>query len=86
MGLLRPGAPLWSLKDLGNGYSQLVASHSGQCLTVLDGNTADGANYIQNDCTATPSTFSQFTCPPQARAPDREPTSGYLRSALLFPG
>ncbi|WP_091028339.1 RICIN domain-containing protein [Microbacterium oxydans] len=54
---------LWSLKDLGNGYSQLVASHSGQCLTLLGGNTADGANYIQNDCTATPSTFSQFTLP-----------------------
>ncbi|MDF2509267.1 MAG: hypothetical protein K0Q52_3126 [Microbacterium sp.] len=57
---------LWSLKDLGNGYSQLVASHSGQCLTLLGGNTADGANYIQNECTATPSTFSQFTLPAAA--------------------
>ncbi|MFB8188889.1 RICIN domain-containing protein, partial [Microbacterium sp. NPDC055988] len=44
---------LWSRNDVGNGYSQLVASHSGKCLTLRDGNIADGASYGQWNCGVT---------------------------------
>ncbi|GAA1857512.1 RICIN domain-containing protein [Myceligenerans crystallogenes] len=40
----------WLLRDLGNGYHNLVAQHSGKCLDVNQASTADGAAIIQYAC------------------------------------
>ncbi|QNA91290.1 MULTISPECIES: RICIN domain-containing protein [unclassified Microbacterium] len=52
---------LWSLKQADGGYAQLIASHSGKCIT------ADGAAFIQKDCSATPATSSQFMLAPAGK-------------------
>jgi endoglucanase len=40
----------WALRDLGNGYHNLVAQHSGKCLDVNNAATTDGAAIIQYTC------------------------------------
>jgi len=40
----------WRTKDLGNGFVQLVAQHSGQCLTVFGGLTAPETQLVQAPC------------------------------------
>ncbi|MFF9808358.1 RICIN domain-containing protein [Streptomyces coeruleorubidus] len=40
----------WLLQDQGNGYHRLVARHSGKCLDVENGSTANGARLIQWNC------------------------------------
>ncbi|MBC9730383.1 RICIN domain-containing protein [Streptomyces sp. TRM68367] len=40
----------WTLRDLGNGYMQLVAQHSGKCLDVASSSTANGATLQQWSC------------------------------------
>ncbi len=40
----------WQLRDLGNGYHNLVAQHSGKCLDVNNASTADNAAVIQYTC------------------------------------
>lgn len=40
----------WALRDLGNGYHNLVVQHSGKCLDVNNAATADGAAIIQYTC------------------------------------
>jgi hypothetical protein len=40
----------WRVQDLGSGYVQLVARHSGKCLEVLNAATTDGARLAQWTC------------------------------------
>lgn len=40
----------FELRDLGNGYHNLVAQHSGKCLDVSNASTADNAAVIQYTC------------------------------------
>ncbi|PRB60603.1 RICIN domain-containing protein [Microbacterium sp. MYb45] len=40
----------WTQKDVGGGFSQLIANHSGLCLTLTNGNLADGAIFEQAAC------------------------------------
>jgi hypothetical protein len=40
----------WQLRNLGNGYYNLVAQHSGKCLDVSGASTANGAAVIQYTC------------------------------------
>jgi coenzyme F420-reducing hydrogenase delta subunit len=40
----------WQLRDLGNGYHNLVAQHSGKCLDVNNASTANNAAVIQYTC------------------------------------
>jgi hypothetical protein len=40
----------WELRNLGNGYHNLVVQHSGKCLDVNNAATADGAAIIQYTC------------------------------------
>ena len=40
----------WELRDLGNGYYNIVARHSGKCLDVNNASTADNAPVIQYTC------------------------------------
>ncbi|WP_168443187.1 RICIN domain-containing protein, partial [Microbacterium sp. A20] len=47
------------------GYSQLAASHSGKCLTLRDGKTADGTSYSQWNCGVTSgASYLQFELRP----------------------
>ena len=48
----------WSLTNVGD-HVQLVARHSGKCLDVRSGSTADGAAIIQWTCTG--ATNQQWT-------------------------
>lgn len=40
----------WRFQDLGGGYYNLIARHSGKCLDVANVSTADGARLIQWSC------------------------------------
>jgi hypothetical protein len=40
----------WQPKDMGGGYQQLVARHSGKCLDVSSASNADGAALVQWTC------------------------------------
>ena len=40
----------WRLQDAGDGYVSLAARHSGKCLDVNSGSTADGAAMVQWTC------------------------------------
>ncbi|WP_223167811.1 RICIN domain-containing protein [Nonomuraea sp. SYSU D8015] len=42
----------WEVRDLGTGYYQIVAGHSGKCLDVPSSSTADGTRLIQYTCTS----------------------------------
>jgi hypothetical protein len=44
-----PGNQLWGIKQVASGY-QLIAKHSGKCLTMLDASTEPGKNFIQWPC------------------------------------
>lgn len=41
------GCEQWHLRYVGDGYYTIINRHSGLCLEVLDGNTADGAGVVQ---------------------------------------
>lgn len=41
------GCEQWHVRYVGNGYYTIVNRHSGLCLEVQDGNTADGAGVVQ---------------------------------------
>lgn len=41
------GCEQWHLRYVGDGYYTIINRHSGLCLEVLDGNTADGASVVQ---------------------------------------
>lgn len=41
------GCEQWHVRYVGDGYYTIINRHSGLCLEVLDGNTADGASVVQ---------------------------------------
>lgn len=51
----------WAAVAIGNGYYHLVAQHSGKCLNISGGSTADGAQLIQWDCQAAGATNDQWS-------------------------
>ncbi|MFC0430458.1 RICIN domain-containing protein [Kutzneria buriramensis] len=40
----------WQFRSTGDGYSQVIAMHSGKCLDVAGGSISDYANIIQYTC------------------------------------
>ena len=46
------------MHDLGTGYYSIIARHSGKCLTVPDGSTADSVQLQQSTCTG--ATYQQW--------------------------
>ena len=50
----------WQIADLGNGYYQIKARHSGKCLDLSAGDTSDGANFQQWTCSSS-NTNQHFT-------------------------
>ncbi|MEU4014120.1 RICIN domain-containing protein [Microbacterium sp. NPDC028030] len=50
----------WKKRDIGNGNSQLVNVNSGKCITLKDGNAAEGVSFVQAGCD-TGTNYSYFT-------------------------
>ena len=40
----------WQVRDVGSGYADLVARHSGKCAQVNSASTADGTGIVQRTC------------------------------------